>query len=456
MNFRFFRQGWATFITLWFGQVVSLFGSQMTSFAVGVWLFEITQSATNFALVMLFTIIPGLIIQPFAGVLIDRWPRKTILIAADTFAAITSIGLLLIVRSGSLTPWHIYALAAASSLFGAFQGPAYTATTSLLLPKDSYQRAAALNMLGGALSRIAAPILAGVLYLAIGFEGVVVIDLATFVFAVVTTSLLALPNPPIDPDRKITPRAFLQDARMALQYMRSHRGLIALIALFAGANFFQGIVLSILTPMVLSFTTAEVLGRIITTAGIGMLISGVAIEITGGPKRKIPAILAGNTVASIALVLAGLKPNAVLVAISGFIFLGTDPVVLGSASAFWQTKTPPEMQGRVFSLQRLIEWSTLAPAFLLAGPVADNIFNPLLAPQGALADTLIRQIFGTGPSRGIGLMFAVAGVLSLLLTAAAALYRPLLRVESELPDADQVAEVKPAVIPEPVLAESAS
>ena len=148
MNLRSFKQGWPTFITLWFGQVISLFGSQMTSFAVGVWLFEKTHSATDFGLVMLFTIIPGLIIQPFAGVLVDRWPRKTILIGADTLSAITSIGLLFIVRSGSLTPWHIYLLAGANSLFSAFQGPAYTATTSLLLSKESYQRAAALNMLG--------------------------------------------------------------------------------------------------------------------------------------------------------------------------------------------------------------------------------------------------------------------------------------------------------------------
>jgi hypothetical protein len=130
---------------------------------------------------------------------------------------------------------------------------------------------------------------------------------------------------------------------------------------------------------------------------------------------------------------AGFPPQATILATAAFLYFFSHPIINGSSQAIWQSKTAPDVQGRVFAVRRMIAWSSLPLAYLVAGPLADQVFEPLLANGGALASS-VGQIIGTGEGRGIGLLYILLGILSIVATVLGSLYPRLRNVETELPD----------------------
>src|SRR5215210_9240947 len=96
------------FLVIWVGQFISLVGSGLTSFALGVWIYEQTHEAMPFAITVLLATLPRILLAPFAGVLADRWNRRRIMILADTGDAVTTLVALLLLSSGGLAVWHIF------------------------------------------------------------------------------------------------------------------------------------------------------------------------------------------------------------------------------------------------------------------------------------------------------------------------------------------------------------
>ncbi|MCJ7735328.1 MAG: MFS transporter, partial [Anaerolineales bacterium] len=201
MKIKPFTAGIPVFTVTWLGQVISLVGSGLTSFALGVWVFRSTGSATLFAFIGLFAVLPKVLVSPFAGALVDRWDRRAVMILADTGAGLSTLFIATILIFDRMELWHIYLSTAASSLFGAFQWPAYTAAVSLLVPEEHLGRANGMNQFGRAAAEIFAPLLAGILMLTIQLEGVILIDVGTFIFAMLTLLLVRFPR------LKTTPRA---------------------------------------------------------------------------------------------------------------------------------------------------------------------------------------------------------------------------------------------------------
>jgi hypothetical protein len=136
---------------------------------------------------------------------------------------------------------------------------------------------------------------------------------------------------------------------------------------------------------------------------------------------------------AVCLVLAGFSASAKLVAVAAFFFYFSRPFINGCSQAIWQSKIPPELQGRVFAVRRVLAWSTLPLAYLLAGPLADYVFEPLLSQRGPLASS-VGQLIGTGPGRGIGLLFMILGLLVLLIVSVGYSYSRLRLVEDEIID----------------------
>jgi DHA3 family macrolide efflux protein-like MFS transporter len=190
----------------------------------------------------------------------------------------------------------------------------------------------------------------------------------------------------------------------------------------------------LIVPMILGFTTADVLGVIITIAGGGMLLGSLAMSAWGGPQRRIDGVLRFELLSGLCFLLIGLRPSAWLVAMGAFVAHLTIAIVYGSNQAIWQSKVPPDVQGRVFATQQMIARSAAPLAYLVAGPLADKLFEPLLALDGPLAAS-IGPIIGVGPGRGIGLLFIVMGILKVVATLGGYLYPRLRLVEDEPPDA---------------------
>lgn len=434
-------KGLKSFFIIWFGQSISLIGSGLTGFALGVWVYQRTGSVTQFALISLFTTLPGIVFSPVAGALVDRWDRRLAMILSDSGAGACTLSIALLVLSGQIQIWHIYLIMAVSSLFNAFRWPAYTAATSLLIPQEHFGRASGMVQLTEAIAQIASPVIAGVLVGVIQVQGVILIDFASFLFALVTLFVVRVPRPAATTEGKAGRGSLLEESAYGWRYIRARPGLLGLLLFFATTNFAFGIVTVLFTPLVLSFTTPAVLGVILSIGGLGFLAGSLAMSTWGGPKPRIYGILIFSLLQAAVLIAAGLPPSPVILALAAFVVFFTVPIVNGCSQAIWQSKTAPDVQGRVFAVRRMIAWSAMPLAYLIAGPLADQVFEPLLMEGGALAGTIGRMI-GVGAGRGIGLLFMGLGVLCLLAAAMTFVYPRLRNVEAELPDV--LAERAPA------------
>jgi hypothetical protein len=277
-------------------------------------------------------------------------------------------------------------------------------------------------------------VVAGALVVTIGRQGVLLIDFATYLVAVAALLVIRIPSPPVTAEGAASRGSLWDEARSGWSYIRERPGLLALLGLLAVTNVGTGMVQVLLGPMVLSFASPAVLGQVLTAAGCGALIGGLAMTVWGGPRRRVAGILGLLLLQGVILPFGGLRASALLIAAGAFVYMLTLPVLNGASQALWQIKVAPDLQGRVFAVRRMVAWSTLPLAFLVAGPLADHVFEPLLAPGGALAGS-VGQLIGTGKGRGMALMLIGIGLAIVLVVVVASRFPRLTRLETDLPDA---------------------
>lgn len=427
------------FIIVWLGQLVSLLGSGLSNFALDVWVYQQTGSVTQLSFLILFTTLPVVIVSPFAGILVDHWNRRWVMIFCDTGAALTTLAIVGLLATGHLQVWHICLFSAVNSSFGTCQWSAYSAATTTLVPKAYLGRASGLTQLSQAVGQLLAPVLAGIFLSVIHLSGIFVLDLTTFLFGLLTLLLVRFPRHKAAPSPPVSTTSFLSQALSQIlygfQYLKARNGLIALLFFFASSNFLTGILQVLIYPLVLSVSSEAQLGMIMSVGGVGMLIGSILMSTWGNRQKKyIPMLFCFMLLNSLALILAGLAPSTLLFSTAAFLFFMGIPFINSCAQVIFQKKVSAEAQGRVFSFNNAITSSFLPLAYLTAGPLADKIFEPLMSTQGPLSGT-IGQFIGTGTGRGIGLMFIVLGGLNILLTIIAYQHAPLRLVEDKLPDA---------------------
>ena len=434
-------RGMRTFFIIWLGQVVSTIGSGLTAFGLAVWIFEQTGQATPFALTIMFANLPRILLSPLAGAIADRWNRRRIMILADTGSAAITLSAFFLLTFGQLSVWHIYLIATLYAILGAFQEPAYTASVTMLVPPKELARANGLMQMSQALEMLIAPLLAGVLFVAIGLRGIILIDFLTFFFAVGALLLVHIPQPRrqmevVDDGEK----SLWRDALFGWQYLRARTGLLGLLLYFALVNFFLNFAAVLTGPLVLSFSAASALGVVQSVAGVGMLVGSIGISAWGGPKRRMPAVIGFISLGSMGLFVVGLEASVWVVGAGLFLLMFSVPFASGISQAVFQSKVAADVQGRVFATRGMISRSMMPLAFLLAGPLADRVFEPLFRQGGSLSTTPLGTLLGTGPGRGIGFLFMVCGLILIIASGVAWLSPRIRRLEDELPDAAPVAE----------------
>jgi MFS transporter, DHA3 family, macrolide efflux protein len=428
------RPSFKTFLLAWSGQVVSTLGSGFTSFALGVWLFQRSHSTTQWTLLVFCYSIATVLALPFAGAIVDRWDRRNVLLVSNVGAASGSLLLAGLAWSGHLQPWEVYTAAVITASFNALQMPAFSATVPLLVPKEQLGRAAGLTQLGMAIPGVVGPLLAGALVTTIKVRGILLIDLASFGFAFLTLLVVRFPRAPQSAESRAARGSLWREIGFGWKYLRARPGLLALLYTFAGVNFCLGMVQAVLPPMILGFSTPEALGMVMMVAGIGMVAGGITMSVWGGPKRRVRGIFLFLCLVAAILFLAGFKTSVPLVASAGFLFMFCFPIINGSVAAIWQRKVAADVLGRTYSLQRVIATAGQPVAALLAGPLAEYVFGPLLVQGGPLAGSLGRVI-GVGPGRGIALLFIVLGGLTYVALAWGWSNPRLRNLEDDLPDA---------------------
>lgn len=267
-------------------------------------------------------------------------------------------------------------------------------------------------------------------------QSVLLIDATTFFVSIICLSLIRFPSAGGAPSRA----RFRSDLRYAFRYLWTAPALLQLLGFFAVMNFLVGLVGVLLQPMVLGFAAPPALGFVLTCGGVGGLAGGIAMSVWGGPSRRIDGVLGFSVVCGVAIIIAGLRPSIPLVAVAAFLFNSSAALLFSCNQAVWQALVPAASQGRVFGMRSVVTSWSFPLAQSAAGPLADRVFGPLLLTGGAFAGSLGR-VLGTGPTRGIGLLFVVFGVFCVAVTAVASSSNRLRSIEQPRP-------------PEPVAGES--
>ncbi|MDA0634428.1 MFS transporter [Nonomuraea sp. MCN248] len=420
------------FALIWTASLLSSVGSSLTTFVLGVWVYQTTESPTQFALVVLSGMLPGILIGPFAGVVVDRFDRRTVMIVTDCLAALSTAALAVLIWTGSLAVWHVALAGAVSGACGVFHLTAYQAMTPLLIPERHLGRANGLMHLSTGV-QIAAPVLGATLLATVGTAGVVAIDLGTFGVAMMALLLIRLPAAVLRPNAAVTERpAVLEDLGAGWRHLRARAGLTALVAALTGFNFTFAVAGVLVQPLILSFAGPGVLGVLMFAGGAGMLAGGLLMGAWGGPRRKITGMTAFMALGGVFLVLHTLSPSPLLVGLAAAGFLFTLPVVNGCAHAVLQSRVEPALLGRAMGTAHTLGSAAVPIGYLLAAPLAEHLLNPALLPGGALADSA-GLIVGVGEGRGIALVLFLDGLLLLGLAAVLAALPALRRLDHARP-----------------------
>ena len=396
------------FIVIWIGQLASLLGSEMTNFAITIWAWQITGQATPLSLILFFVQTPRVIASLFAGVLVDRYSRKLLMIIGDLVAGISTIALLWLFLNNNLEIWHLYCTAAVNSLFGFIQSLAYSASLSLLVTPQQYTRATALNSVQMSGSYILAPALAGSLYPLIGLKGILIIDLITFVMAIATLSLVKIPQPIESEVNRQSIRNIRQELTFGFRYLLRYRSLVAILVFLLINNLIDSFNFAILPAMVLARSNNDptVWGRLLTIFGIGGVLGAATMSIWNIPKRRIHGLLFGNTVWKGGLILLSVTQNMFFKSTAAIVSGFCSPFPNSSNQTIWMSQVKPDIQGRVFAARDLIAGIAAPLGAAIASVLADRFFEPAMKTNSVLAQ-LFGGIFGNGSGAGMALAIAL-------------------------------------------------
>ncbi|MBV1850666.1 non-ribosomal peptide synthetase/MFS transporter [Catellatospora tritici] len=430
------RHDLRAFYTVAFGQTVSLVGSAIGSFALGVWAYQRSGRTFDYALVTMLAMLPTIAFLPVGGALADRLDRRRIMFVCDGLSALVMLVLALLLWRDQLSLAVVALAAGLGSTITAFHRPAWLAAVAQLVPKPYLTQANALAQLGTGIGMLLAPLAGGALIVAVGLPWVVALDVASFMIGLLT--LLAVRFP----DRLFRRRdETLQQALLGgWRYLTRRRPLMVMIVYFMLVNYLFTVALVASTPMVLAFGDAGDLGLVTAASGAGAALGSLVMLVWGGTRRRATGMVGFVIGVGLGVALMGLRPSVVLICAGALLWWASLSILNAHWMAMIQLKVGLELQGRVLATNQMLAVAMTPLAFVTAPLVADHVFTPLLDTGGALAGSL-GPVLGVGPGRGMGLLLLVAGVALVLLGIAGLRYRPLARMEDALPNATTGAEI---------------
>jgi MFS family permease len=419
------------FALVWGGQLLSIVGSSLTWFVLAVWVYQVTGSVSQLALVTAARTVPGIVLAPLAGVIADRMDRRRLLILANLGAGLPVFVVAALYWSGQLEVWHLVLTSAFAACANVFHNSAYFTLIPALVPKHQLGRVNGLVQFSFAMGT-AGPLLGGFLLSTVDVDGALLIDIVTFLAAITGLLVVRLPAEITRPAGQTRERrSVLQDLRGGFRYLAERPGLVWLILFSAVFDLLYAFAEVLIRPLILAFTSASTLGLLSFIGGCGLIAGTLVLTAWGGPRRKVAGVLLFTAIGGVALMAHSFAPSVLLIAIVAPLFLFTLPIVNGSLTTILQTTVDSGSLGRVMGLARTV-WQAATPlGVLIAGPLADLVFEPAMLPGGVLAGS-VGSLIGTGPGRGIALLFAVAGLLLVVLAFAAYRLPRLRRLDDEI------------------------
>lgn len=438
--------GFAAFTVIWLGQLVSTLGTRMTNFALSIFIWQQTGRASDLALMTFAAFLATVVFSPIAGSLIDRWNRRLTIVLSDIGSAAATCAILVLFLTGAAQVWQLYVVNLVTGAFLAFQAPAYASTISVMMAKGHYPRANAMLSLAQSVPAIFAPSLAAVLLTVVNIRLVLAIDVASYLLAIATVFLVAIPaRPAVEPGER---ESVWRDSLFGFRYILARPGLLGLQGILFAINLFAAMGWILLTPMVLSRTgnsSAEV-GVVLSLGAVGGVVGGLLIGFLPATSRKMARMLWGIVVFSVlGRVLLGVGHSLVVWAIAWSVAWLCIPFIDGYGQAIWQEKVAPAVQGRVFAARNLMDNLALPLALGIAAPLADFVLEPAMRRQHGSLAGLFGGIVGTGPGAGMALVCVFTGLLGVLVAVAGFTIPSVRHVETQLADHDAVPAAEPSM-----------
>ncbi|MCR5398106.1 MAG: MFS transporter [Lachnospiraceae bacterium] len=385
------KSNFGKFILLWSGELISSIGGGLTSFGLGVYVFNMTGSAASMALVTLLGFLPTLLLSVPAGVLADRYDRRLLMMIGDGCSALGIIYILICMLNGGATLTQICVGVFISSVFSALLEPAFRATITDLLTKEEYSRASGLVSLAGSSRYLFSPIIAGFLLTVSDIKLLLVIDISTFVLTVISAAVVRKgigtkeieDNPP-----------FAESMREGFAILKAQRGVLILVVISSFISLFLGVFQILAEPLILSFADAATLGTAETVCACGMLASGLILGIKGLKNHYVRTMFLSFVFMGVFIVGFGLIENMVPICIFGFLFFATLPFANNTLDYLARTNIPDEAQGRVWGVIGFISQLGYVVAYAISGVAADKL--------GAAS--------GRGVGRGAAYVMMISGV----------------------------------------------
>ncbi len=425
------------------GQAVSILASSMTGFALSIWVFQKTSSATSLGIMQTAFVLPYLLIIPLAGVMVDRYNRKLMMMVSDLAAGLGTLAILILSLTDNLQVWHFYVINVVIGLGNAFQWPAYSAAITTMVPKEQYGRANGMMTFVQAGPGVVAPLLAGALMPHIGLNGILVIDVATFLFAIGALMLVHVPPPVKTVEGQEGKGSLFQEAAFGFKYIFKRPSLLGYVMMLFVANLFLGFPNAVHVPLILSRTGNDslIFGAVETAGAISWTVGSLLMSVWGGPKRRMHGALFGWVFYCVFGNIIFALGNGLGIWIPAILVGGLGANIgIATSQAILQAKVAPDAQGRVFSARRLLTWfpDTFTP--VLGGMLADYIMEPAMRSPTWLAKTF-GWLVGTSPGSGMALMMIVFGALTILTLLSGYAISNIRNLEDLLPDHDQLERI---------------
>lgn len=400
------------FIIFWLGQSVSEIGNRLTGFGLGIWVYQNTHEVAGLSLVVFFTTLPGVLITPFVGALVDRWNRKWTIIFSDLAAATVTLTLIVLLLTNNLQIWHTYITAFCTSVCGSFQMIAKGAALPMMVKKNQIGRANGLIHFSTALGQLTAPILAGILLASIQIQGLLMVDLCSYFVGLLTLLIIDIPQPEpiIQSNQSVRVNTIIHDIAYGWNTVVENNTLLILLAFMSIHFLVDGMTTVLINPLVLSFSSTKSFSVIMSIAACGMVGGSLSMTLWGGGKKHTSTLFTFTALNGVGLVIAGISPSIPIIALGLFISFFSLPITLSTNSTIWQSSVNGNIQGRVLSLFNTVIGLALAIGNLTASPFSDDLFEPMLL-EGGLLSTSMGSIIGTGEGRGIGLLIIMAGMI---------------------------------------------
>lgn len=364
------KSNFSKFMLLWTGELISAIGGGLTSFGLGVYVFNQTRSAGSMALVTLTAFWPTLFLSVPAGVLADRYDRRLLMMLGDGCSALGIFYILLCMMQGEATLWQICAGVFISSVFSALLEPSYRATVTDLLTKEEYSRASGMVSIAGSARYLISPVLAGALLAISDIKLLLIIDICTFFPTVLGAAVVRKKIAVKVTENKLS---FGESLRQGWNAVTGRQGIFILIAVSAVMTCFMGSFQILAQPMILDFADSVTLGIGETVCACGMLVSGLILGVKGIRKGYVRGLCISLFLAGISMAGFGIWENIYLICLFGFLFFSMLPFANNCLDYLVRSNIPDQLQGRAWGVIGFLSQIGYVVAYGTAGAAADGI-----------------------------------------------------------------------------------